>query len=459
MRNLVGPAGRIGCIVPTGIATDDTTKHFFHSIVHTLSLVSLLGFENEEFVFPQVDHSTKFCLLTLSGYAYARPSDYVFFARRAEQLDDSERRFTLTAEEIALLNPNTRTCPVFRSRRDAELTKAIYRRVPVLVREGNPDGNPWGVTFKQGLFNMTSDSHLFRTREQLEADGFELNGNTFERGQELWLPLYEAKMLHHYDHRWATYDNGDTRELTDPERYDPRFVVKPRYWVTAADVATAAPEWQSGWLLAFRNVARSTHERTFIATTIPRAGVGHSAPVALLANAQDSALLMAAWTSFACDYIARQKVGGLNMTFGFVYQFAVPRPDVFDPVFVVPRVLELTFTATDLAPFARDLGYDGDPFRWNPERRALIRAELDAAMFGLYGIERDDVEYIMATFAVVKHREVTRFGEYRTKRLILERYEAMAAAGAAGQKYETPLDPPPGNPAAAYPSPAPAATI
>src|SRR5690606_35061215 len=109
------------------------------------------------------------------------------------------------------------------------------------------------------------------------------------------------------------------------------------------------------------------------------------------------------------------------------------------------RVVELSYTAYDLEPYARDLGDDGPPFRWIPERRELMRAELDAAYFHLYGVERADVEYIMDTFKVVRQKDEAVRGEYRTKRLILERYDAMAQAVRTGNPYRTPLDPPPGH--------------
>ncbi|MEZ5278969.1 MAG: N-6 DNA methylase [Acidimicrobiales bacterium] len=204
MRDATGPAGRVGVIVPSGIATDDTTKFFFQDIVERRNLASLFDFENRNAIFPGVHRSYKFCLLTLAGDE--RPVDeaeFVFFALDTADLNDPERRFTLTPEDFALLNPNTRTCPIFRTRRDAEITKGIYRRVPVLVEEGPPEKNPWGVTFRQGLFNMTSDSHLFRTREQLEADGWTLRGNIFTKGDDRYLPLYEAKMVDFFDHRAA----------------------------------------------------------------------------------------------------------------------------------------------------------------------------------------------------------------------------------------------------------------
>jgi len=118
---------------------------------------------------------------------------------------------------------------------------------------------------------------------------------------------------------------------------------------------------------------------------------------------------------------------------------------------LLPHVLELTYTAWDLSPFATDCGYDGPPFRWNDERRFLLRCELDAAYFHLYGISRDDVDYVMETFPIVKRKDEAQHGEYRTKRVILEMYEAMQHAINTGEPYQSRLDPPPGPPANGLP--------
>lgn len=108
------------------------------------------------------------------------------------------------------------------------------------------------------------------------------------------------------------------------------------------------------------------------------------------------------------------------------------------------RVLELVFTAWDMEPFALDLYDDGPPYVWNDERRRLLRAELDAAMFRLYGLDRDEVDYVIDTFPILRRKDEARFGEFRTKRLILEVYDAMAKAIATREGYQTILDPPPG---------------
>ena len=183
-RSICRPTGRVGMIVPSGVATDDTTKVFFADLVDRRSLVSLYDFENREGVFPGVHRSYKFCLLTLTGEeCSSEEAEFAFFLYRAEQLQDPVRRFVLAPEDFALFNPNTRTCPVFRTRRDMEIARKMYQRAGVFVRDEDAGGgvnNPWGVQF-QAMFHMSNDSHLFKTKEQLQAEGFRLEGNVHVR--------------------------------------------------------------------------------------------------------------------------------------------------------------------------------------------------------------------------------------------------------------------------------------
>ncbi|MFS8783236.1 endonuclease domain-containing protein, partial [Synechococcus sp. R6-7] len=178
VRNLLNIRGRAGIIVPTGIATDDTNKRFFADVVEKGQLASLFDFENRQRLFPAVDSRMKFCLLTLTGSrTQTDATTFTFFATRADHLRDPRRLFSLTPQDIARINPNTRTLPVFRTRQDADLTRAIYQRVPVLVNERTGE-NSWGVRFLR-MFDMSNDSHLFRTRAELEAQGYRLVGNVF----------------------------------------------------------------------------------------------------------------------------------------------------------------------------------------------------------------------------------------------------------------------------------------
>lgn len=469
-RSLTGPNGRSGVIVPTGIATDATTQYFFKDLVTSRSLAALYDFENRAAIFPAVDSRMKFCLLTMAGREeHEDAASFAFFLHDPAQIDT--HCFALTPDEITLLNPNTGTCPIFRTRRDAEITLGIYRRVPVLINEakvaaGDPDGNPWGVSFMT-MFHMSNDSHLFRTRDQLEADGWTLRGNIFHRGNDQMLPLYQGIMCGLLDHRNAEILRSLTAQkrqnqpsyLTDEDKkHADRFAI-PIYWIKQSAVDGCLRSHPDRWLTGFSNVTSPTNERTMIPSHLTRSGVGHSYPLFM---SNDKALLLAVLASLPLDYIARQKVAGVNLTYSYVNQFPVLTPTrlrggadwtsgVTLPDWVLDRLRELTYTAWDMTPFAEDLGdFDADgrvnpPFVWDPERRFWIRAELDAAFFHLYGIVRDDVDYIMDTFPIVRRKDEAAHGEYRTKRVILELFDAMQTAIDTGIPYESPITPPPGH--------------
>lgn len=450
---LANTKGGAGVIVPTGIATDASTAPFFGHLVSSQRLAGLVDFENREKLFPAVDSRMKFALLTLgSGVAEA---EFAFFLTDPTQLEDTRRRFTLSPEQIAAINPNTKTTPVFRARRDAELTAAIYNRVPVLIDESKAAVcNPWGVEFRQGLFNMTSDSGLFRTAEQLLNDGLARDGTDWvQAGGNRYVPLYEAKMAYFYDHRSSGYGARDGErghrvlpETSVEEHCDPDFEIEPYYWVPSLAVDEALKGRNSDWLFGFKNVTSPTNERTMICSPIPRVGVGHSMP--LISRecgwGKMGAAFVSCLSSIVFDYVARQKVGGVNFTFFFLKQIPVIPPSNYteaDLGFIVPRVLELSYTSHSMAPFARDLGYDGAPFAWDEDRRAQLRAELDAWYALAYGLTRDELRYVLdpkdvmgedypsETFRVLQKNEIAKYGEYRTQRLVLAAYDALVAGG------------------------------
>lgn len=435
-RGLINARGQAGIIVPSGIATDSFTQHFFADIVNKASLAALYDFENRKKLFAAVDSRMKFSLLVLAGSARQDARFRAgFFLLDPLEIHEPDKTFLLGADDIAMLNPNTRTCPIFRSARDMELTKAIYRSASVLIDESKGDaGNPWGVRFKL-MFMLNSASHLFRTREELEAQGAHLDPDgRFRVGVDSmstqeWLPLYEAKLIHQYDHRFATYDpDGSTRDLTAAEHSDPDFVVTPRYWLERNEIDKEDRIERENWFLVFRTIARATDVRTMISSIIPRSAVAGSAPLflELPRDHRLGAALIGSLNSIPFDFATRQKIGGTDIKFFHLKQLPVLSPEKFTDdllALIIPRVLELTYTGCDVASFARDLGYRGDPFIWDEKRRAQLRADLDGIYAHLYGISRDDFAYILDTFPIVARKEIAEFGEYRTKRLCLEAYD------------------------------------
>jgi len=442
-RSLMCKSGRAGFIIQSDIATADTYKYFFADLMQSEQLVSFYDFVNKEGIFPGI-HRTHphFCLITLTGSRSRKMSDFSFWNNNTGHLKEEDRHFTLTAHDLRLINPNTKNCPVFSSQRDAEIVKSTYWRVPVILNESEKQGNPWNISIGR-MFNASDDAGLFLSS----------NGDVKDT-----LPLYESKVYWQYNHRYATYDMTDYRPVELIEAKNPSFFVKTEYVIPISIIPSKFLKKLANWFLSYRVITNTTNERTIACSILPKCGVLNSANLIFLNRGNFALALLSNLNSFVVDFICRQKLGGTNLHRYVMQQLPILTPaavkesllgDISCKEFIKPRSLELTYTTWDLESFAS--GYDGPPFRWDEERRFLIRCELDAAYFHLYGIERDDVDYIMETFPIVKRKDEEKYGEYRTKRVILDIYDAMAEAKRTGKPYQTIVSPPPAHPSVAHP--------
>jgi hypothetical protein len=261
-------------------------------------------------------------------------------------------------------------------------------------------------------------------------------------------------MMQVYDHRFGTYAPGqvaDTRalpRLAAAQYADPDFEVNPRYYVSETAIRERLPNnWSREWFFCFRSMSNHTNIRRFIAGIVPFAGVGNSLTVLFADKVEDRRLLAclcANLSSMIADVIARWKISGTNVNIFYVEQLPVLPPSAYgdsELKFIVPKVAELVYTSMALKPFAQDIGYEGDPFIWKPNRRAQLRAELDAYFAYLYSLTRRELEFILdpravmgedypsETFRVLKEREESACGEYRTQRLVLEAWDRFVADG------------------------------
>ena len=442
--SLVKPDGFVGLLTPSGIYADKTAAPFFKSVSTVGRVSGLFDFENRKIFFKDVHASFKFCALVFGGEERRfDETECAFFLHDIRTIDDPARCFPLAPEDFARVNPNTGTAPVFRTRRDAEITRRIYERHPILVdRSGGEERRTWPVRYVR-MFDMTNDSHLFRTAAQLDSAGFyPVQGNRWKKGDELYLPLYQGRMIHQFDHRAnsvrvnpeSTHNPYLSEEVTTEQHADPDFLPQTQYWVPAGEVEDALSE-RRGYTVGFRDIARSTDIRTAIASIVPWAGYGNTAPLLVGADASASAFLAANLNAICADFVARQKAQGTHLNWYIVEQLPVIAPEDYGRRFggttarelVRDHVLRLTYTAHDMAPFARDLGYDGPPFTWDEEERRHLRGRLDALYFHLYGVSRDDADYILSTFPIVRREDEAQFGRYRTRDLILAYMNALAA--------------------------------
>ena len=441
-----------GMIVQTGMATDESGKEFFGEVLLRGRLVRFLDFENKGNFFPDVHAQFRFALLTICGAQLgyqSRAGEFGWLLHSLEEVHEPGRLVHLSSEDIALFNPASGTCPVFQCERDLSINRTIYTHGEHISLDSE---HRFGkIEFLGELFNMTRDSGLFISQQDC--------GDSY-------LPLYEAKFIYHFDHRYAEYSTGDYRETPAESKADPTYSLIPKSWVPIAEVERRTRRRRMGnrWLIGFRDVASSTNERTAIMAIFPFGGVGNNINLLLALTPEQAALLCANVDSFVFDYTCRQKTSGMHVNLFTMRQLPAIPLSLYERIlvvcgvppreFIVPRVLELSYTAWDLKQFAVELGFDTPPFFWDIDRRSLLRCELDALYFHLYGLARDDAAYIMDTFPIVKRKDEEKWEEYRTKRVILEIYDAMSEAMRTGVPYQTRLSPPPADPSVAHPWPA-----
>ena len=447
--HLLKPDGLVGLLTPSGICADKTAAEFFKSVSTSGRVGGLFDFENRRLgtelppFFPDIDSRFKFCALIVGGKERRfDETRCAFFLHDIAEIDDANRCFPLAAADFARVNPNTGTAPVFRTRRDADITRRIYERHPVLVdRSGGGERKAWPVRYVT-MFHMTNDSHRFRTAAQLDGEGFyPVQGKRWKRGTEQYVPLYEGKMVQAFDHRAASVvvnpENlnrpAQPREATDEEHANTNWLPDPQFWVPVCECGWTS---ETNWVLGFKEITAPTNARTFITALFPAVGFGNKVPILKPETTDRNEWLLAAnLNALPFDFVTRQKVQGQTLNLFIVEQLPVIALADYERQFgattaralIRDQVLRLTYTAHDMAPFAHDLGYDGPPFTWNDEERRHLRARLDALYFHLYGLSREDAAYVLDTFPIVRREDEKSFGRYRTRDMILAYMNALTA--------------------------------
>ena len=450
-QSLTDERGIYALLTPSGIYADRSAAEYFGAMARDERLLALYDFENRRGpersrFFPEVHPQFKFCALITGGME--RTADEVPCAFLLQDHPDDvspERLVTMRASDFALVNPDTGTAPIFLNRRDADIVLDIYHNHPVFDRAAT------GVIRHVALAHMTNDSGEFHTLEQLDAGGwYRVDLNRWRRGSEEMLPLYQGRMIYHFDHRYNSVEVNPANvhnpyvnaPVTDEQRRNTRFYPQPQYWVRQDFVQGKFPN-NPGYAIGFRDITSSTNERTMIATVVPWAGYGNNLPL-LVCNGEDAIrafttaipLWAANFCSFAFDFVARRKVQGSHINWYILQQLPVITRADYDRRFgdktaaelVRDHTLRLCYTAYDLQPFAQAQGYDGAPFPWEPEQRRHLRARLDALYFILYGISRDDAAYVLDSFPITRRNdEQTHQGRYLTKELILAYMNALSA--------------------------------
>ncbi len=459
-QDLVSINGNIGLIVPTAFITSYHLQDLFRNLLESNKISSLFDFQNRKMIF-QISSRFRFCLLSLSGgnlnINQIPMSFYSFYPseiqkileelsiyKKSIKLPFKSKLILFEPNDFKLFNPNSFTAPIFSYQKDYLITKSIYEKTNILIKRnqenGNIETNVWDIYFKR-MFDMSTDSKLFYSKDDLNN----LNAKNLSSLGWIWkdkknneyFPLYEGKMIWLYNHRYNSviisktgYQHAPSK-VTISEYNNSNYAAIPYYWVKKEILFDRIPkDYKYDWFLVFRKISNASDKRTFISTIIPKVGAVDSLPIIFSSiSPKLICCLLANLNSIVIDYVVKQKLSGWNLNYYILEQLPIFPPtkyskDLIDEI--VKRVVELTYTSNHLESFAKDCNCIIGPFKWNPEKRAKLQAELDAIFFLLYKIEKNDIEYILNVLNVLKEHELDKFTEYKTKRLILKAYDKFS---------------------------------
>jgi hypothetical protein len=419
VSSILNSNGACGYIIPSGFFMDDTTSPLFRYYFENKILKSIYDFENRKKIFQHVHSSYRFCILTIQKQIDTNYlAKFVFFLHSIEDIISSNNPIYLRFYELTLFNPNNKLLPAFKSQYEVDLNRKIYKYG--VLKNDLEEGNKVHI---HRMINMTADAHLLLNEPAEDS-----------------LPVYESKLIHQFDHRYATFNGiehderqkGNARLVSSMEKSDIECIAVPRFYspLNTAIERNEKWKWEYTWYLAYRYISSSTNERCAISSIIPKSVVSNSTYLIFIDDLNDLIIHLANMNSFWFDFTVRAKVT-LNFPPVILEQCpCIKSKHISESILkeIKARVLKLTYTSTDLNDFGEAFELT-IPHQWNDKERFQLQCELDAIYAHLYGLEKEEMDYILETFPIVKRKDIAKYGSFRTKETILQLYDEFAWVG------------------------------
>lgn len=424
--SLVSDNSYIGLVLPSGILTDAPLEAYCRHVFGKNMLRNIVEFENTENIFPGVHKEQRFCLLTLSKENKINEKGISVYIglKKIDEIYDDRRRYFITSEDLNRISPFTLQPILSKTLKSYELSKKIYQNSMVFSNSTEVSAYAWVAMTSSGF----SSKLRYRSELDLGCD---------------YLPIYEGKMIHQYDCNFSTYEGVSEEAITkgNPNLNDKKCYGKmsvPRYFIDK-DIGESFLNSKIGdqrWVLCYRDVTNVNNERTAIGTILPRYPLMQPLNGITVKNARVACFVLGALNSLIVDFIARQRFSGRHLNVTTFSQLPLPYKFLYQEE-IIYRVASLLNLNEKFKPLLAELNISDDCFSVDENIRSIYRAELDAYYARLYGLNRDELRYILdpidvmgedypdETFRALKNSEIRKFGEYRTQRLVLEAWDAL----------------------------------
>ncbi len=432
-------SGWTGLILKSLMFTGSTWKKFTDYLVTSGRLRAVFDFKNWEMLFSSVGYHERYSLTTMGPELPDSPMKLAVGLTNPAQLSDGRSIIAVDREFPRRVNPETGTLPQCETPEDLKTLTRAAEELPTL---GQSD---WNARYSSGL-HMTSDASELRDREGLEAEGFQLRGSWFVRGEEEFAPVYEGKFIHQYDNRFATFDGipankrfgikAATINPTEDQKRNRSLEVVPRYWVRRRffEENTHARDLNMDWNLAFRDTTNViSNFRTAVGCIVGPTAFNYKCPNVVIesGDATASALFLSMFNSVPYDYLLRQKFYGANFTKSMLLQSFVVRKAAVKPyeTQLIDAVAKLTNTSESVEGFCRVLGR-AHLCEEDSRERIELRAWIDALYFDLFGFGADEIDYVFETFPIWRDKSTEAWGCFYEKERTVALFQELQSGAA-----------------------------
>jgi hypothetical protein len=419
---LTRPGGFAAQVVPGGFYGGANAAAIRRELYETWDLRLVLGFINTTGAwFAGIHRDTSFSLYVGHKAGTTQSLEVAFEIRSPAELARvlAGETTRLSVADIREQSPDALAIPEVTDTGDAELAAQMSGRWPPF---GDQAAGP-PIRHYQAELHMGNDRELFG----------DLSGG---------LPVYEGRMVDQFDHRAKAYRSGRGRSAvweSLPFGNHHKAII-PQWRLPPENVPQKLGDRTMHYRIGWCDVTGPRNERSLVAALIPPGTIcGHSLPTLTFADEYKWAYMpwLAVANSFCEDYLTRKKVA-LHVSLSVLDSLPFPRLSLSHPVVdrLARLALRLTCTSPEMTAYWNAMAANGwceaipeyvsPPGFLDPEQRATARAEIDAVVARhLFDLSAEELAVILDTFPVLRRREEKTYGEFRTKRLVLEWYDKV----------------------------------
>ncbi len=430
---ILSKQGYCGIIIPSGILSDKNSMPLFHSLLKKGKISEAVDYINLKHIFPAIDNRTKFCTFIFSGNENQFPESRMSFYNLEIDVEKiKSRAIAVSFDSLYKISPNTKNCLTVSSNEEYQLLYKIYKHSIIICEEEKEND----FVTKQ-MFNVSDKADQFVTlNDDIKSSIFQ--NKILQDEDEKYYGLYESKLIHQFDHRFSTFENSTSAEIisgnssyvSDSKKENTDYSITCRYFISKelTENFYNKHNYKFEAVIATRMISSPTNERTLIGAFTPRLAFSNSANLILGKDKKKLLVLLANLNSFACDFVCRRRMGGINLNLWNLNQLPIVKYDTIPETLknhIIKNTVQLSNTSNDVSDFFLDFS-EIDGITWDKTVRFTLQCELDAIFFQLYGLNKDDIDTIMDAFPAVRKRDEEKYKSYRTKEAILQLYDEFA---------------------------------